>query len=460
MRYYLAIDIGASSGRHIVAHLENGKMITEEIYRFQNGPEELTAYDGKPHLMWTHERLFGEILNGLKKAKELGKVPYSIGIDTWGVDYALLDENDEAIGGTYCYRDSRTEATIPEVHAVLPFAELYAKTGIQFATFNTVYQLLDDLKTGRMAKAKSFLMLPDYFHFRLTGVKKQDYTNATTTGMVNSITHKWDEEIIEKLGFKKELFGELTQPGSEVGELSDEIAAIVGYKAKVVLPATHDTASAVLAAPLSAQTPYISSGTWSLLGIEQNKAHTSEAAREAGYSNEGSVNGQFRLQINIMGLWMIQQVRHEVGDKYNFVQIAEMAKANPIPDEFNVNDQKFFAPDSMIDAINETVGRELTFGEMAYAIYHNLARYYDLALKELEAVTGEKYETLNIIGGGSQNKLLNAMTKEYTGKKIITGPAEGTAIGNLMMQMVGCGDIKDIQEGRQIIKNSFDINEL
>ena len=460
MRYYLAIDIGASSGRHIVAHLENGKMITEEIYRFQNGPEELTAYDGKPHLMWTHERLFGEILNGLKKAKELGKVPYSIGIDTWGVDYALLDENDEAIGGTYCYRDSRTEATIPEVHAVLPFAELYAKTGIQFATFNTVYQLLDDLKTGRMAKAKSFLMLPDYFHFRLTGVKKQDYTNATTTGMVNSITHKWDEEIIEKLGFKKELFGELTQPGSEVGELSDEIAAIVGYKAKVVLPATHDTASAVLAAPLSAQTPYISSGTWSLLGIEQNKAHTSEAAREAGYSNEGSVNGQFRLQINIMGLWMIHQVRHEVVDKYNFVQIAEMAKANPIPDEFNVNDQKFFAPDSMIDAINETVGRELTFGEMAYAIYHNLARYYDLALKELEAVTGEKYETLNIIGGGSQNKLLNAMTKEYTGKKIITGPAEGTAIGNLMMQMVGCGDIKDIQEGRQIIKNSFDINEL
>ena len=460
MKYYLAIDIGASSGRHIVAYLDNGKMITEEIYRFQNGPEELTAYDGKPHLMWTHERLFGEILNGLKKAKELGKVPYAIGIDTWGVDYALLDENDEAIGGTYCYRDSRTDATIPEVHAVLPFAKLYEKTGIQFATFNTVYQLLDDVKTGRMAKAKSFLMLPDYFHFRLTGVKKQDYTNATTTGMVNSITHKWDEEIIEKLGFKKELFGELTQPGSEVGEFSDEIAAIVGYKAKVVLPATHDTASAVLAAPLSAQTPYISSGTWSLLGVEQNKAHTSEAAREAGYSNEGSVNGQFRLQINIMGLWMIQQVRHELGDKYSFVELAQMAKENPIPDEFNVNDQKFFAPESMIDAINETVGRKLSVGEMAYAIYHNLARYYDLALKELEAVTGEKYETLNIIGGGSQNKLLNAMTMEYTGKKVITGPAEGTAIGNLMMQMVGCGDIKDIQEGRQIIKASFDINEL
>ena len=460
MKYYLAIDIGASSGRHIVSYLENGKMVTEEIYRFQNGPEELTAYDGKPHLMWTHERLFTEILNGLKKAKEIGKIPYSVGIDTWGVDYALLDENDEAIGGTYCYRDARTETTIPEVHSILPFADLYAKTGIQFATFNTVYQLLDDVKTGRMAKAKSFLMLPDYFHFRLTGVKKQEYTNATTTGMVNAVTHQWDEEILEKLGYKKELFGELSQPGTEVGEFSDEVAAIVGYKAKVVLPATHDTASAVLAAPLDAQTPYISSGTWSLLGVEQNAAHTSEAAREAGYSNEGSVKGQFRLQINIMGLWMIQQVRHELDDKYSFVELANMARENPIPDEFNVNDQKFFAPDSMIDAINETVGRKLTVGEMAYAIYHNLARYYDLALKELEGVTGEKYETLNIIGGGSQNKLLNEMTMKYTGKKVITGPAEGTAIGNLMMQMVGCGDIADVKEGRSIIKKSFDINEL
>ena len=460
MRYYLAIDIGASSGRHIVAHLENGKMITEEIYRFQNGPEDLTAYDGKTHLMWTHERLFSEILNGLKKAKELGKVPYSVGIDTWGVDYALLDENDQAIGGTYCYRDSRTDATIPAVHEIIPFETLFAKTGIAFASFNTVYQLLDDKNTGRMAKAKSMLMLPDYFHFRLTGVKKQEYCNATTTGMVNSVTHTWDDEIIEKLGYKKELFGELAQPGTVVGEFTDEVAAIVGYKAKVILPATHDTASAVLAAPLSAQTPYISSGTWSLLGVEQNKAHTNDAARLAGYSNEGSVKEQFRLQINIMGLWMIQQVRHELDDKYSFAELADMARVNPIDDYINVNDQKFLAPDSMIDAINETVGRKLSVGEMAYAIYNNLARYYDQSLKALEKVTGEKYETLNIIGGGSKNMLLNELTMQYTGKKIITGPTEGTAIGNLMMQMVGGGDVKDVHEGRQIVKNSFDIAEL
>ncbi len=460
MRYYLAIDIGASSGRHIVAHFENGKMITEEIYRFQNGPEMLTAFDGKEHLMWTHERLFTEILNGLKKAKELGKIPYSVGIDTWGVDYALLDENDQAIGGTYCYRDARTESTIPAVHEALPFEKLFEKTGIAFASFNTVYQLLDDKNTGRMAKAKSMLMLPDYFHFRLTGVKKQEYCNATTTGMVNTKTHTWDEEIIEKLGYKKELFGELAQPGTVVGDFSDEIAAIVGYKAKVILPATHDTASAVLAAPLEAQTPYISSGTWSLLGVEQNDAHTSKEALDAGYSNEGSVQNQYRLQINIMGLWMIQQVRHELDDKYSFAELADMARANPVDYEINVNDQRFLAPKNMTAEINAAVGKELPVGEMAYVIYNNLAKYYDLSLKALEEVTGEKYETLNIIGGGSKNMLLNELTMAYTGKKIITGPTEGTAIGNLMMQMVGGGDIKDVAEGRRIVKASFDIAEL
>ncbi len=460
MRYYLAIDIGASSGRHILAHLENGKMITEEIYRFQNGPEMLTAYDGEKHLMWTHERLFTEILNGLKKAKELGKVPYSVGIDTWGVDYALLDKNDEAIGGIYCYRDARTESTIPAVHNVIDFEKLFAKTGIAFASFNTIYQLLDDVNSGRMEKAKTLLMLPDYFHFRLTGVKKQEYCNATTTGMVNAETHTWDEEILEKLGYKKELFGQLAQPGSLVGEFTDEVAAIVGYKAKVVLPATHDTASAVLAAPLKAQTPYISSGTWSLLGVEQNKAHTSKSALEAGYSNEGSIHNQVRLQINIMGLWMIQQVRHELDDKYSFVELVNLAKENPVDYQINVNDQRFLAPENMTAEINAAVGKQLTVGEMAYVIYNNLARYYDVALKALEEVTGEKYDTLNIIGGGSNNKFLNELTKQYTGKRVIAGPAEGTAIGNLMMQMVGVGDIADVKEGREIITRSFDIAEV
>ncbi len=460
MRYYLAIDIGASSGRHIVAYLQDGKMITEEIYRFQNGPKEAQGYDAKNHLMWEPERLYQEILNGLKKANEIGKVPYSVGIDTWGVDYALLDENDQAIGGVYCYRDERTQETIGEVHEIIPYDGLYAKTGIQFASFNTVYQLMHDKKTGRMEKAKSMLMLPDYFHFRLTGVKKQEYTNATTTGMVNAITHKWDEEIIEKLGYKKELFGDLAQPGSVVGEFTDEVAAFVGYKAKVVLPATHDTASAVLAAPLDGQTPYISSGTWSLLGVEQNKAVTLQSANVAGYSNEGSVNYTFRLQKNIMGLWMIQQVRHELNDAYSFVEIEKMARENQVDDLFDVNDQKFLAPKNMTAVINETVGRELSIGEMSYVIFNNLAKEYANSVKALETVTGEKYDTLNIIGGGSKNGLLNELTMKWTGLKIVTGPAEGTAIGNLLMQMVGCGDLADVQAGRRIVKNSFDIKEL
>ena len=460
VEYYLAIDIGASSGRHIVAHLENGKMITEEIYRFENGPKEKVGKDGKTHLTWPAERLFEEILNGLKRAKELGKVPVSVGIDTWAVDYALLDENDRAIGGVYCYRDSRTEATIPQVHDKIPFASLYEKTGIQFASFNTVYQLLDDKESGRMEKAKSMLMLPDYFHFRLTGVKKQEYTNATTTGLVNAVTHQWDEELIEKLGFKKELFGELAQPGTVVGEFSDEVAKIVGYKATVVLPATHDTASAVLAAPLSGQTPYISSGTWSLLGVEQNYAHTTPAARETGYSNEGSVNFSFRFQINIMGLWMIQQVRHELEDKYSFAELVNMAKENPVDYHLNVNDQRFLAPKNMTAEIHAAIGKSLTVGETAYVIYNNLAKYYALSLKDLENVTGESYQTLNIIGGGSKNQFLNELTAKYTGKKVITGPAEGTAIGNLMMQMVGLGKIENVQAGREMIKKSFDINEV
>ena len=242
-------------------------------------------------------------------------------------------------------------------------------------------------------------MLPDYFHFLLTGVKKQEYTNATTTGMVNAETHTWDEDILETLGFKKELFSELSKPSSYVGEFTDEIASYVGYKAKVILPATHDTASAVLAAPLDDQTPYISSGTWSLLGVEQPQAHTDEKARVSGYSNEGSVDGQFRLQKNIMWLWMIQQARRKLNDEYSFAELAEIAKSSPINDKIDVNGQRFLAPKSMIEEINTTVGRKLTVGETAHCIFNNLAKDYARSLVALEEMTGEKYEMLNIIGG-------------------------------------------------------------
>ena len=459
MQYFLAIDIGASSGRHILCHTDGEKLYTEEIYRFANGAISQTV-NGRTCLKWEHERLFLEIVNGLKRAKEIGKIPCVVGIDTWGVDYALLDKDDKVIDGVYAYRDGRTERTIPRVHACVPFNELYEKTGIQFASFNTVYQLLDDLQTGRMEKAESFLMLPDYFHFRLTGVKKQEYTNATTTGMVNAITHTWDDEILTAFGYKKSLFKPLSQPTEEVGEFTDEIAKAVGYKAKVVLPATHDTASAVLSAPLEAQTPYISSGTWSLLGVEQNYAHTDENAREIGYSNEGGLRGSFRLQKNIMGLWMIQQVRKELDNAYDFATLAQMARENPVDDQIDVNDSRFLAPKSMIEEIHKAVGRKLTVGETAFVIYNNLALDYARSLQALERVTGENYQTLNIIGGGSKNELLNELTKQKTGKRIIAGPAEGTALGNLIMQMTAVGVIDGVQTGRKMIKKSFDIKEI
>ncbi len=455
MKYYLAIDIGASSGRHILGWLENGKIQTQEIYRFPNLPDN---ENGK--LKWNIARLYAEILNGLKKAKDLGKIPESVGVDTWGVDYVLLDKNDDVIDGAYCYRDSRTKKTIPKVHSIIPFNRLFKKTGISFNTFNTIYQLYDDLLSGRMEKAQSFLLLPNYFHYLLTGIKKQEYTIATTTGMVNAQTHDWDEEIISALGYKKDLFTQLFQPSSIVGEFSKETAKIVGYSSKVVLPATHDTASAVLAAPLKDNTPYISSGTWSLLGVEQEQAHTSDFARENAYSNEGSVNGQFRLQKNIMGLWMIQQVRHELNDKYSFTELADMATKNPVPYQIDVNDNRFLAPKSMIDEIHNAVGKKLTVGETAYVIYNNLANDYALSLNALEKMTGKTYQTLNVIGGGSKNELLNKLTKEKTGKRIITGPAEGTAIGNLLAQMIGSGEIDSINNGRKIIKQSFDITEV
>ena len=460
MQYYLAIDIGASSGRHILGWIDGGKLHTKEIYRFSNGATASIGKNGRKQLKWDIERLFSEILNGLKAAGEMGKIPYSVGINTWGVDYALLDANDQAIDGVFCYRDARTERTIHTVHGIVPFEQLYQRTGIQFATFNTVYQLYDDFENGRMEKAESFLLLPNYFHFLLTGVKKQEYTHATTTGLVNTETHTWDFNIIERLGYKKELFKPLSQPMSEVGYFTDEIADFVGYRAKVVLPATHDTASAVLAAPLDSQTPYISSGTWSLLGVEQAEAHTSDAARLSDYSNEGSLDGTFRFQKNIMGMWIIQQVRRELGERYDFATLAKMAREEPVNDEIDVNSPAFLAPDSMIEEIHKAVGKKLTVGQTAYVIYNSLASYYARSVEDLERVTGKCYETINIIGGGSQNSLLNELTKMKTGKRIITGPDECTSIGNLLVQMISAGECTDVQAGRKLIKESFYINEV
>lgn len=450
---YIAIDIGASSGRHILADLVNGKIVTREIYRFPNGAKRLD----NGSLIWDIDNLFYQVKQGLIEAGKLGEKIEYIAIDTWGVDYALLDENDNIIGNLYCYRDERGSRASEIVHKIIPFNELYERTGIQFAPFNTIYQLYDDLLTNKIKKAKTMLMLPDYLNFLLTGIKKQEYSNATTTGMVNCNSHTWDKEVLDKLGIPNDILLPLTQPASVVGKFKKEIVEEIGYEATVLLPATHDTASAIIAAPINFGEAYISSGTWSLLGVEEKYCHNDPLSMKYNYSNEGDVDYSFRYQKNIVGLWMIQQVRHELNDKYSFVEIAEMAKNNPTDKVMDVEDSCFLAPISMIDEIKKKIG-DLSIGEIAYSIYHSLAICYQKCLKQLEELTNKKFTTLHIVGGGANNAFLNELTAKICNVTVYAGPSEATAIGNILMQLLATKKINNVREGRELVKNSFPIS--
>lgn len=460
-KYYLAIDIGASSGRHILGWLDNGKMVLEEIYRFKNGAEKQGD-----KLVWDINGLFASIVEGIKKCKEIGKVPVSIGIDTWGVDYALLDENDDLIGEVYSYRDDRTLKVIDEVNLIVSEDEAFERTGIQKQVFNTIYQLYCDKKSGKLAKAKSFLMVPDYLHFLLTGVKKNEYTNASTTGLMNAKTREWDYEMIEKLGLNKDLFMDLSLPGSLVGELKADIAEKVGFTATVYLPATHDTASAVMAVPNPNLPLYISSGTWSLMGIETPNENTTKLANECGFTNEGGYNKSVRFLKNIMGLWMVQCIKKEYNDKYSFTDFVDEAKkVKGFHSIVDVNDHSFFAPESMIKAVQNYCAKTNqqvpeTVGEIVLCVYESLAECYAKAVEQIEDITGVKFSEINIVGGGCQNVLLNELTAKSTSRKVVAGPVEATATGNLIAQMLAIGDIKTLNEGKQIIKDSFEIKEI
>ena len=460
-KYYLAIDIGASSGRHILGWMENGKMILEEIYRFKNGAE-----NKGDKLVWNDKELFNSIVAGIKKCKEIGKIPCSIGIDTWGVDYALLDENDNLIGEVYSYRDNRTQAVIDEVHSIISEEELYKRTGIQKQVFNTIYQLYCDKKSGKIDGAKSFLMMPDYLHFLLTGVKRNEYTNASTTGLLNAKTREWDYELFDKLGINKDLFKPLSLPGSEVGLLKKEIAELVGFNAMVCLPATHDTASAVMAVPSADMPLYISSGTWSLMGVETPDENTSDIANASGFTNEGGYGKSVRFLKNIMGLWMIQCIKKDYNDKYSFVDFANLAReVKDFDSTVDVNDLSFFAPESMINAVKDYCKKTnqkvpVTVGEIALCVYASLAKCYAQAVVQIEEITGKKFNEINIVGGGCQNGLLNELTARHTGRKVVAGPVEATATGNLLALMLASGEIKSLSEGKNIVKQSFEIKEI
>lgn len=462
-KYYLAVDIGASSGRHILGHLEDGKMILEEIHRFENG-----MIKTEHGLCWDTKHIFAEILAGIKKCKELDKIPSSMGIDTWAVDYVLLDQADQVIGNTYAYRDARTKGMDDEVYKIIPQAELYGRTGIQKQIFNTIYQLMAVKMTEpeNLEKAESMLMIPDYFQFLLTGNKIQEYTNATSTQLVNPTTNQWDYELIEQLGYKKSVFGPLSMPGTVVGNFTKEIEEIVGFQCQVVLPATHDTGSAVMAVPtLTDECLYISSGTWSLMGIENETAICTPESMEKNLTNEGGYDYRYRYLKNIMGLWMIQSVRHELNDAYSFAEICEMSELEKeFPTRVDVNAECFLAPESMIQAIKDyakETNQEVpeSVGQLGTVIYQSLAECYADTKLELEQLSGKKFEAINIVGGGSNAAYLNQLTATKAGCTVYAGPGEGTAIGNLMAQMIQGGDFKDLQDSRNCVYRSFEIKQ-
>ena len=422
MNYALAIDIGASSGRHIVGWLDDGAISTKEVYRFPNG---VTEQNG--HLIWDIDALVGFVKAGIAEAKKAFPNITSVSIDTWGVDYVLL-RGDEEVRPVYAYRDNRTEPVIPQVHEKISFSQLYCHTGCQFQPFNSIYQLYADKMEGRLDGVTDFLMIPEYLMYKLCGTKAKEFTNATTMGMVNDQTGEFDETILEKLGYPRYLFPKLSQPGTVIGEYEG---------IPVILCATHDTGSAVEGISMDGNHPYISSGTWSLLGVKTPKPITDEGSRKANYSNEGGV-GYNRYQKNIMGMWLVNELRRDLCPDMPFSEIVKAAEESNCELLVDANAPEFLAPKSMKEAFDEaTDGKLDTIGDYFRCAYRSLAESYRLALSELERNTETTYEKLYIVGGGAKNAFLNRLTEEATGKQVIALPIEATALGNLKIQLEG-----------------------
>lgn len=420
MKYYLAIDIGASSGRHIVGWKEDGEIKTEEVFRFPNG---MTHQDG--HLVWDIDALVQYVKEGIQKAKEKYPVIESLSIDTWGVDYVLMKGDTEVLP-CYAYRDDRTKASIPKVHEILPFETLYEKTGIQFQSFNTIYQLYQDQMAGRLADVTDFLMIPEYLLYKLCGVKGHEYTNASTGGMVNAKTREYDESIIEALKLPKHLFHPLDQPGKVLGTYEG---------IRCLLCATHDTGSAVEGIPMKDEELFLSSGTWSLLGVKSLVPITTKIAAEKNWSNEGGV-GYIRFLKNIMGMWVINELKKELCPELSFNEIVRLAEESTFEELLDVNSSPFMAPLSMKAAFDSHLAvKAESVGDYFRCAYRSLALCYKNAIEELEEITGKTYHELYIVGGGAKNAFLNRLTEEMSGIKVVALPIEATALGNLKIQM-------------------------
>ena len=453
MNYYLAIDIGASSGRHILGYIDNGRLKLEEIHRFEN-----YITNQNSTLVWDIEHLVNEVKKGIAKCKEIGKIPCTVAIDTWGVDYVLLDENKKEIKPCYCYRDSRTNTVVDEVESLIFPAQLYAKTGIQKQNFNTIYQLYADKKSGKLLNAKYFLMMPEYLSFKLTGEIKNEYTNATTTGLVNAKTKTWDNDILSALDLPSELFGALNTPSSLVGDLSADIQKAVGFNCAVLFAPSHDTASAVCACPMRDNDLYISSGTWSLIGTEITEPILNDNARQLNFTNEGGMDYRFRFLKNYMGMWLFQNIRRNLNKSMTYDEMMTLAMNCGEYKYFDVNDRTLVAPDNMINAIGKQICSN-DLGLILNSAYHSLAKSYSEAVSEIEAVTGKRFNAIHIVGGGCQDKYLNILTRDYTGKSVTAGPIEATATGNIVSQIMHDKKIS-LATARDLIKNSFDIKEI
>ncbi len=455
MEYYLAIDIGASSGRHVLGWRENGKLCTEEIYRFPNGVSE----GSNGYLCWDVDALWNHIKEGIRRAADSGRAPDYLGIDTWGVDFVLLDSCGERIGDAVAYRSHRTEGMDAVLEQTLTVHQLYGRTGIQKQIFNTIYQLLAlrEKQPELLNRASAMLMIPDYFHYLLTGIMATEYTNATTTGLVTPATGNWDYLLIDRLKLPMQIFQTVIPAGSILGPIRPELADELGCQPMIVLPATHDTGSAVLAVPSETDGAlYLSSGTWSLMGVERHEADLSQQAEYYNFTNEGGYGGNYRFLKNIMGLWMIQSLRKECG--YSFDEIMSAATENLTTDlRVDVNHPAFLSPTSMSMALREVLNRpNLTMGELFAIVYLSLADCYGATVRQIEEITASSVNTVHIIGGGSKDSLLNQLTANATGKPVVAGPTEATAIGNLLCQMLGTGKLSSVKEARQMLISSIE----
>lgn len=465
---FLAFDFGASSGRAILGRLEDGKLTMEEIHRFSNDPVELCG-----HYHWDIFRLFYEIKQGLIKYANggYGKLD-GIGIDTWGVDFGLLGKNGELLGAPYHYRDKRTDGMMEKAQQLMPRREIFNHSGVSFEFFNTVNQLLAMKLQGSAALegAQDLLFIPDLFAYFLTGCKGTEFCEATTSQMVDPATRDWSEDIINAMGFPRGIFGKIEQPGTLRGMLLPEICKETGLEpTPVYVVASHDTNAAAAAVPAQGDNwAFLSSGTWSLLGIEVDEPVVNDVTYSRNFSNEGGIGGKYDLLSNIMGLWIIQQLRADwerQGEKLSFPDMVKLAEeAEPFKCFIDPDDKTFVAPVGMEERIKEYCRRTgqavpNTRGEVIRTAYESLALKYRQAIDALEQITGKKIDVLHIVGGGCQNLLLNRMTASAIGRKVVAGPAEGTAMGNILIQALAEGSIKDVQQLRAVVRASVDTTE-